>query len=102
MGEFEDAILDVVRTAYAEEEEAVQALIDRACESTVLEELLAFLPYVGPLLDSSCIAPDPPRRALLLPRADAVIRRIETGTGFPLDEETKAGVREDVLAIWGW
>lgn len=102
MGEFEDAILDVVRTAYAEEEEAAQAMIERACESTVLEELLTLLPYVGPLLDSSCIAPDPPRRAHLVPRAEEVIRRIETGSGFPLDEETKASVREDVFAIWGW
>lgn len=99
--EYEDAVVDAVQEVYAKEEEAAQERIERLCEKNWFEEAITFIPYIGDLLDSSCIAPDPPRKATIEPRVAAAIQRIEGALQLKLDDETKENIREDIFAIWG-
>lgn len=100
--QLQSVIVDVVQEVYAEEEEAAGERIRRACENSWLEEALTWLPYVGDLLDSSCIAPDPPSLAAVDRRADIAVQKIEARLGGPLDEETRENVRTDIRSIWGY
>jgi hypothetical protein len=100
--EYQDAVIEAVQAVYAEEEDAAQDRIDRACAPTWWETGLTLIPYIGDLLDASCIAPEPPSLASIQQRADSAIARIEAQTGFDLDDETKASIVEDIRNIWGW
>jgi hypothetical protein len=99
--ENEDVVVDIVRQIYAEDEDAAQTRIDRYCEKSLFEEAITFIPYIGPLLDSSCIAPDPPRKQTIEPRVTVAIHRIEDALQLKLDNETKENIRADIFGIWG-
>jgi hypothetical protein len=53
------------------------------------------------LVSPSCSA-EPPSRRYVLERYERLIARVETELGTPLDDHTKASVRSDVFALWGW
>ena len=99
--EYTDAVVEAVQQAYAAEEDAVQERQEKACDPTWFETALTLIPYIGDLLDPSCIALEPPNDVFILQRTDAALAQIEADSGFVLDDETKAQIREDIRHIWG-
>ncbi|MEK6701727.1 MAG: hypothetical protein AABZ53_05660 [Planctomycetota bacterium] len=101
--------VDAVVSAYAEEEQAAEIFeaerLERACD-TALGTAIGFIPYVGPLLEPGCIAPDPARydpiygRILIDERTEIVVKKIEAALKVTLDAQTRQSIWDDVKAIW--
>lgn len=101
----ESIVVDAVRDAYAAEEDAVEEAYERMCAPSAFEYAVGFIPIIGDILGSPGCAVEPPGyspggRRYAESRGEDAVRRIEASLGFPLDEETRRNVRDDVRDIW--
>ena len=96
-------IPEVVRQAYAEEEQFIARKVEaaRKAGASWIQELLTWVPYVDAVFQEdeigvSAATSDVNRDV----RTRLVISKIEQGLGFSLDDETKANIRTDVWQMY--
>lgn len=94
---------DAVRDAYAEEAQFIAGKLKFAQEqgSSIILEALTFLPYVGSVFEEDDIGVAAATSDVNRDhRVKLVIKKIEDGLGFTLDDETKASVKEDINQMY--